>query len=327
MSGFNKDTTTDEVLANVDLRGRRIVITGTSSGLGLESTRALASKGAAITMLARNVEKNEVAANRVREEVPGADLETRAIDLTSLASIRACAESILNDHSEIDVLINNAGVMVCPYSANADGFENQLMSNHIGHFLFSVLLTPALVRGAPARLVELSSGAHGLSAFDFEDPNFERREYDPWTAYGQSKTANALFALEYDRRLRDRGVSAFSVHPGVIMTELGRHMTPETMQLMQDQARARAEAAGEPVSDEPPAMTFKSVEAGAATQCWAATAPELEGQGGKYLADCQIGILDGDVSETGVAPHAQDADAAARLWTLSESWVGQKLDA
>jgi len=327
MSRFDKDTTADEVLDGADLSGRRIVITGTSSGLGLESTRALASKGAAITMLARSADKNEAAAEAVRGLVPGADLETRTIDLTSLESVRACAEGILEAHDKIDVLLNNAGVMVCPYSTNSDGFENQLVSNHLGHFLLSVLLTPALIRGAPARVIELSSGAHGMSDFDFDDPNFERREYNPWIAYGQSKTANALFALEYDRRLRARGVSAFSVHPGVIMTELGRHMTEETMQQMQDHVRAQADAAGTPLPDEPPEMTFKSVEAGAATQCWAATASELDDQGGKYLADCQVAVVGGDIGENGVAPYAQDSKAAARLWALSEEWVGQKLEA
>ena len=327
MSQFDKDTTADEVLEGVDLSGRRVVITGTSSGLGLESTRALASKGAAITMLARSADKNEAAAETVRGLVPGADLETRTIDLTSLESVRACAEGVLEAHDKIDVLLNNAGVMVCPYSTNADGFENQLVSNHLGHFLLSVLLTPALIRGAPARVIELSSGAHGMSDFDFDDPNFERREYNPWIAYGQSKTANALFALEYDRRLRARGVSAFSVHPGVIMTELGRHMTEETMQQMQDHVRAQAGASGTPLPDEPPEMTFKSVEAGAATQCWAATASELDDQGGKYLADCQVAVVGGDIGENGVAPYAQDSKAAARLWAMSEEWVGQKLDA
>jgi NAD(P)-dependent dehydrogenase (short-subunit alcohol dehydrogenase family) len=327
MSQFDKDTTADEVLDGVDLSGRRVVITGTSSGLGLESTRALASKGAAITMLARSADKNEAAAETVRGLVPGADLETRTIDLTSLESVRACAEGILEAHDKIDVLLNNAGVMVCPYSTNADGFENQLVSNHLGHFLLSVLLTPALIRGAPARVIELSSGAHGMSDFDFDDPNFERREYNPWIAYGQSKTANALFALEYDRRLRARGVSAFSVHPGVIMTELGRHMTEETMQQMQDHVRAQAGASGTPLPDEPPEMTFKSVEAGAATQCWAATASELDDQGGKYLADCQVAVVGGDIGENGVAPYAQDSKAAARLWAMSEEWVGQKLEA
>jgi len=327
MSNYGSDTTTDQVLEGVDLSGKRIVITGTSSGLGLESARALAAKGAAITMLARNVDKNEAAAAQLRTQVPGAELETRLLDLTSLPSIRACAEGIRADHARIDVLINNAGVMCCPYSTTSDGFENHMASNHIGHFLLSILLAPALAGGAASRVVALSSGAHGMSGMDFDDPMFERREYDPWLAYGQSKTANALFALELDRRLRDRGVSAYSVHPGLIMTELGRHMDAEVMGLMQKHIERRAREAGaEGPIDTAAAMTFKSVEAGAATQCWAATAPELDGQGGKYLSDCQLATL-GEPGETGVAPHAQDPDAAARLWTLSEKWVGQKLDA
>jgi NAD(P)-dependent dehydrogenase (short-subunit alcohol dehydrogenase family) len=322
------ETTTDEVLEGVDLSGKRFVITGTSSGLGAESTRALASKGAAITMLARNGEKNAALADELRSRVPGAELETREIDLTSLPSVRACAEGILADHDRIDVLINNAGVMCCPFSTTSDGFENHMASNHVGHFLLTLLLAPALVRGAPSRVVALSSGAHGMCGMDFDDPMFARRAYDPWLAYGQSKTANALFALELDRRLRDRGVRAFSVHPGMIMTELGRHLTEETMKQMQDRIVERAREAGaEGEIDPAAAMTFKTVEAGAATQCWAATAPELEAHGGAYLADCQVGTPGGNVSSTGVEPHAQDPDAAARLWSLSEEWVGQKLDA
>ncbi len=326
MSG-TATTTTDEVLEGVDLSGKRIVITGTSSGLGAESTRALASKGASITMLARNGEKNAASAAGLREQLPGADLETREIDLTSLPSVRACAEGILADHDRIDVLINNAGVMCCPYSTTSDGFENHLASNHLGHFLLTVLLAPALVRGAPSRVVALSSGAHGMSAMDFDDPMFTHRAYDPWLAYGQSKTANALFALELDRRLRDRGLTAFSVHPGMIMTELGRHLTEETMKQMQDRIAERAREAGvEGPIDPSAAMTFKSVAAGAATQCWAATAPELDGHGGAYLADCQLGEVGGNVSSTGVEPHARDPEAAVRLWSLTEEWVGQKLD-
>lgn len=328
MSGFNKDSTTDEVLQGIDLTGKRIVITGTSSGLGLESARALASKHAAVTMLARDVAKNEAAADAIRETVPGAELEVRELDLSSLASVRACAEGILAAHPHIDVLLNNAGVMCCPYSQTADGFENQLGTNHLGHFLLSILLAPSLGGDAPSRVVELSSGAHGMSGMDFEDPMFQHREYDAWLAYGQSKTANALFALELDKRLKPRGVSAYSVHPGMIMTELARHFTPELMADMQGHVERAARAAGEegPV-DASAGMIFKSLEAGAATQCWAATAPELEAHGGKYLADCRVGEIGENVRDHGVEPHAQDPEAAARLWDLSEEWVGQKLDA
>ena len=181
MSGFDEKSTTDEVLEGIDLRGKRIVITGTSSGLGLESTRALASRGAAVTMLARNVEKNEAAADSVRATVPGADLEVRELDLTSLASVRACAEGILAAQDHIDVLLNNAGVMCCPYSQTAGGFESELGANHLGHFLLSILLAPSLGGDAPSRLVERSSGAHGMSDVDLSAgrasrprPNLER---------------------------------------------------------------------------------------------------------------------------------------------------------
>ena len=328
MTQFTRDSTTDQVLEGIDLHGKRIVITGTSSGLGLESTRALASKGASVTMLARNDDKNAAAAEALRGQIPGADLETRELDLTSLASVRACAKGILADHAHIDVLMNNAGVMCCPFMHTADGFENQLGTNHLGHFLLSVLLAPALGGDSPSRIVELSSGAHGMSGVDFDDPMFERREYDAWIAYGQSKTANALFALEANRRLANRGVSAYSVHPGMIMTELARHFTPELMEGMQKRVEEAAREAGEdgPV-DANAGMNFKAVEAGAATQCWAATSPDLAEHGGKYLADCRVGELGEDVRDYGVEAHAQDPEAAVRLWTLSEQLVGQKLDA
>ena len=299
-----------------------VLVTGSNRGLGLEFVKQYAEQGWRVIATARNPGSAEELQALARANQ---NVTVERLDLLDYAGIEALAQDYRG--TSIDVLLNNAGVMVCPYSTNADGFENQLVSNHLGHFLLSVLLTPALIRGAPARVIELSSGAHGMSDFDFDDPNFERREYNPWIAYGQSKTANALFALEYDRRLRARGVSAFSVHPGVIMTELGRHMTEETMQQMQDHVRAQAGASGTPLPDEPPEMTFKSVEAGAATQCWAATASELDDQGGKYLADCQVAVVGGDIGENGVAPYAQDAKAAARLWAMSEEWVGQKLEA
>ena len=326
MSQYDRDTTTDEVLQGVDLTGKRIVITGTSSGLGRETARALASKGASISMLARNASKNEAAADAIRAQVPGADLETRVVDLTSLESVRMLAKDFLSDHSRIDVLINNAGIMVCPFGTTSDGFELQLGTNHLGHFLLTVLLAPALVDGGPSRVVELSSGAHGMAGMDFDDLMFERREYDPWVAYAQSKTANVLFAMELDRRLADRGVKAFSVHPGMIMTELARHMTAEVMEQMQVHIRARAEEEGASADEAAGAgMRFKSLEAGAATQVWAATALELDAHGGAYLADCQVGEVGGDIANAGVAPHARDPEAAMRLWSVSEELVSEQL--
>jgi NAD(P)-dependent dehydrogenase (short-subunit alcohol dehydrogenase family) len=328
MSHFNETTTTDEVLEGIDLGGKRVVITGSSSGLGEQSARAMSSKGASVTMAARNPGKNEAAAARIRESVPAADLELRTLDLTNLGSVRAFAKDFLSDHDQIDILLNNAGVMVCPFGTTTDGFEMQIGTNHIGHFLLTGLLAPALVASPGARVVALSSGAHGISDIDYDDPMFERREYNPWEAYGQSKTANALFALELDRRLRDQGVNAFAVHPGVIMTELARHMTPEVMAQMN--VRVRDDAASEEgesaAADEIPAMTFKPVEAGAATQVWAATAPELAEHGGAYLGDCQLGIEGGDMRGRGVESYARDPESAAKLWTVSEGWVGQSFD-
>ncbi len=324
MSHFNEASTTDQVLEGVDLSGKRIVITGASSGLGEQSARAMSSKGASITMAARNPEKNEAAASRIRASVPGADLELRTLDLANLASIRSFAKDFLADHDHIDVLLNNAGVMVCPYGTTADGFEMQLGTNHIGHFLLTGLLAPALVATPGARVVALSSGAHGIADIDYDDPMFERRDYNPWDAYGQSKTANALFAVELDRRFRDKGVHAFSVHPGMIMTELARHMTPEVMAQMTQ--RVQDEGDKSATSSDAPAMTFKPVEAGAATQVWAATAPELEEHGGMYLGDCQLGIEGGDMRTRGVQSYALDAESAAKLWSASEGWVGQSFD-
>ena len=325
---FNATTTTDEVLEGIDQSGKRVVITGASSGLGEESARAMSAKGASITMAARNAEKNEAAASRIREKVPGADLELRTLDLAELASVRAFAKDLLADHDHIDLLLNNAGVMVCPYGTTADGFEMQLGTNHIGHFLLTGLLAPALIAAPGARVVALSSGAHGIADIDYDDPMFERREYNPWDAYGQSKTANALFAFELDRRLCNQGVNAFAVHPGMIMTELARHMTAEVMAQMTE--RIQDDAGSDPTesSSEPnaPAMTFKSLEAGAATQVWAATAPELAEHGGAYLGDCQLGIEGGDMRVRGVEAYARDPESAARLWKASEGWVGQSFD-
>jgi len=326
MPPFDRDTTTDQVLEGVDLSGKHIVITGASSGLGEESARALASKGASITMLARDREKNEAAAARIRERVPGADLELRELELGNLAGIRAFAKEFLAERDRIDVLLDNAGVMACPYATTDDGFELQLGSNHLGHFLLTLQLWPALVRASSPRVVALSSGGHGISDIDYDDPMFERREYDPWIAYGQSKTANALFALELDGRLKPHGGAAYSVHPGMIMTSLGRHLTPDLMAAMQKRITDRVRAEGkEPPSD--PAALFKTVEAGAATQVWAATTTELADHGGAYLANCRVGEPGGNVGEHGVERYATDRASAARLWSLSEEWVGERLDA
>lgn len=273
-------------------------------------------------MAARDAEKNEAAALAIRARVPDADLELRALDLASLASVRAFAERLLEDGGGIDVLMNNAGVMACPRGVTEDGFELQLGTNHIGHFLLTNLLRPVLRPGA--RVVCLSSGAHAMAGMDFDDPMFERRAYDSWLAYGQSKTANALFALELDRRLGD-AANAYAVHPGMIATALGRHLTPETMAAMQRRVAERTAEEGAPAAGAP-RMKMKPVEAGAATQVFAATSRELDGHGGAYLADCRLGVPGGDPGARGVAAHARDPEIANRLWSESEKWVGRSFD-
>jgi NAD(P)-dependent dehydrogenase (short-subunit alcohol dehydrogenase family) len=324
MSEFGFETTTDEVLDGIDLTGRRFVVTGASSGLGEETTRALAARGALVSMLARSRSNLEEAASRIREKVPGARLEMYEVDLADLASIRHFAEAYLADHETIDVLVNNAGVMCCPLARTADGFEMQFGTNHLGHFLLTNLLLPAIARGNSPRIVNLSSGGHSIADVDLDDPNYESSDYDPWEAYGRSKTANVLFTVELARRLSNEGILCLAVHPGAIMTQLGRHLTAETMQQMLDRTKDRQKEAGE---SDGGGMPFKPVEAGAATQVWAATSAELEGRGGSYLGDCQLGIEGGNPTFRGYTPYARDATRARALWELSEKLVGQTFPA
>ncbi|MCU1344538.1 MAG: short-chain dehydrogenase, partial [Acidimicrobiia bacterium] len=281
---------------------------------------ALAAHGASVVMLARTPGKNEAAAARIRATVPDARLELRQVDLSSLASIREFAKTYLAEHSAIDVLINNAGVMACPFKRTTDGFEMQFGTNHLGHFLLTGLLMPAILAGDQPRIVNLSSSAHGISDVDLDDPNFERTEYDPWQAYGRSKTANVLFAKELARRLGDRGLLSFGLHPGGIMTELGRHLDEATIASM----RARQKAQASDSSSLRP--TLKTVQTGAATQVWAATSAELVDHNGAYLGDSQLGVEGGEVGGHGYKSYLNDADTAARLWSLSEQMVGQRFE-
>jgi len=311
MTSFGASTTTDDVLAGVDLQGRRFFVTGASAGLGEETARAFAAHGAAVTMAVRDLDRGAAAVGRIRAKVPGADLEVRQLELASLASVRACADGFLADHDRLDVLVNNAGVMACPFGTTADGFELQFGTNHLGHFLLTNLLAPALVAAAPARVVSLSSRGHRFSDVDLDDPNFEHTPYDPWVGYGRAKTANVLFAIELDRRCADRGVRAFAVHPGTISTELGRHLTDESLAAL---------VASMPSGQE---MRWKSVPEGAATSVWAATTAELDGRGGLYLEDCGVAEpTDDPAARTGVRPYALDPGRAAALWELSERLVG-----
>ena len=308
---FSFESSTDDVLDGLDLSGRRIVITGAASGLGEESTRALAAHGASILMLARDPQKNDDAAARVRAAVPDADLVLDTVDLADLSSVRAFAARYVESGRPIDVLMNNAGVMACPFGHTADGFEMQFGTNHLGHFELTRLLEPAVAAGVDPRIVILSSAAHGMADVDLEDPAFETTDYDAWISYGRSKSANALHALALARRLD--GVLSFSVHPGGIMTNLGRHLDDDLMQQMLDRAKERAEASGESGG-----MQFKSIPQGAATQVWAATSADLVGHNGAYLADCGLGVEGGNIARNGFAPHIADAATADRLWDLSD---------
>jgi NAD(P)-dependent dehydrogenase (short-subunit alcohol dehydrogenase family) len=324
MSAFGRDTTTDEVLDGLDLSGRRFLITGAASGLGRESARALAAHGASVTLLARSSERAKGAVAEVAGMVRGADLEAGVADLGDLGSIRAFADSYLADHGELDVLINNAGVMACPLGHTADGFETQFGTNHLGHFLLTALLFSALQAGEQPRVVTLTSAGHSRADVDLEDPNFEHTEYTPWVAYGQAKTANALFARELARRAGPSGLLSFAVHPGGIVTDLGRHLNDDLINEMVDFARRRSAAAGE--NGGPADMHFKTVEAGAATQVWAATTSELADHNGAYLANCGLGVLGADPGVNGFMPYLLDDAHAGALWELSERLVGQRFD-
>jgi NAD(P)-dependent dehydrogenase (short-subunit alcohol dehydrogenase family) len=324
MSGFGRDTTTDEVLEGMDLSGRRIVITGAAGGLGRESARALAAHGASVTLLARSGDRAEEAVAEVGAMVRGADLEPGIADLGDLDSIRAFAESYLASHDALDVLVNNAGVMACPFGHTADGFETQFGTNHLGHFLLTALLYPALRAVEHPRVVTLTSAGHSRADVDLEDPNFERTEYSAWIAYGRAKTANALFARELARRAGPSGLLSFAVHPGGIITDLGRHLTDDLLNEMADFARRRSAAASE--SGESRNVHFKTVEAGAATQVWAATTSELTGHNGAYLADCGLGVLGADPGVNGFMPYLLDDEHSTALWELSERLVRQRFD-
>ena len=300
-----------EVVADHDLSGTSAIVTGGGSGIGIETVRALAAAGAAVTIAARSV----AAAQEVATTLPG-DVTVARLDLSDLDSVRVFAQEWLASHDRLERLVANAGVMAIPdLQRNAQGWEMQLATNVLGHHLLTVSLAPALVAAAPARIVYLSSSAHRRSPFVPDDPQFERRAYDPWLAYGQSKTGDVLLGLAATRRLRDRGVTANAVDPGGIMTNLQRHMDPDLPKQLgwiDDEGNLHP--------------AFKTPEQGAATTVWAAVGPELDGVGGLYLQDCaEAEPTDDPEAMTGVRAYALDADAAETLWQLCESAHGEAL--
>ncbi|MFB8027610.1 MULTISPECIES: SDR family NAD(P)-dependent oxidoreductase [unclassified Streptomyces] len=302
-SGFGARSTVDDVLDGIDLSGRTAIVTGGYSGLGLETTRALAGAGARVVVPAR---RRSVA----EEAVGGIDgVETEDLDLADLESVRGFAERFLASGRTADIVINSAGIMACPETRVGPGWEAQFATNHLGHFALVNRLWTAIVRGG-GRVVAVSSSAHG-AGMRWDDVQFERG-YDRLLAYGQAKAANVLFAVWLDVLGRDVGVRAFSVHPGSILTPLQRHLT-------------KAEMVGAGWIDEDGIgadPTFKSPAQGAATQVWAAVSPRLEGMGGVYCEDCEVaGPAVGGV-EGGVHAHATDLGEAERLWALSAGLTG-----
>jgi NAD(P)-dependent dehydrogenase (short-subunit alcohol dehydrogenase family) len=296
-----------QVVEGINLSGKVCVITGASSGLGRESARALAAAGAHVVLAARNHDALAEAGGWIHAEVPDARTSTVHLDLTSLASVRAAAAAIRDITPVIHVLMNNAGVMFTPFGRTHDGFEMHIGTNHFGHFELTRLLVPQLAAADGARVVILSSGGYVMGDVDLDDPNWEHREYDKFVAYGASKTANILHALEADHRLRGLGIRAYAVHPGTVATSLARYMSRSDFSQLRKHAAAGTAARGEPTDGY---LDFTTPEYGAATQVWAAVSSELADQGALYLEDCRI-------SET-TAPYARDAEHAEALWALSE---------
>ncbi|MFF9159097.1 SDR family NAD(P)-dependent oxidoreductase [Streptomyces longwoodensis] len=306
-SGFGATSTADDVLRGVDLTGKLAVVTGGYSGLGLETTRALAGAGAHVVVPARRPD----AAREGLADLGGA-VEVDELDLGDLTSVRGFAERFLAGGRTVDIVIDSAAIMACPETRVGPGWEAQFATNHLGHFALVNLLWPALEPGG-ARVVSVSSRAHHFCGIRWDDVHW-RHGYDKWGAYGQAKTANALFALHLDRLGRDRGVRAFSLHPGGILTPLQRHLPKQEMV-----DRGWIDEDGTPLNPQ----GFKTPEQGAATQVWAATSPRLDGMGGVYLEDCDVAepAVEGD-SSGGVRDWATDPGQAARLWALSAELTG-----
>lgn len=313
-SGFSAASTAAEVIAGIDLHGKNAIVTGGYAGIGLETTRVLTGAGCHVTVPARDLDK-------ARKNLAGLERVTIApMELTDPESIDAFATCF---QGPLHLLVNNAGIMWVPLQRDARGYESHLSTNHLGHFRLTWRLLPALQRAQGARVVNVSSWGHRFSPFVFEDWNFEKRPYDPMTAYGQSKTANNLFSVELDRLHQGDGIRAFSLHPGAIVdTDLKRHAPHELLH-----TAGVYDADGKAIRD--PARGLKTIEQGAATSVWCATSPQLEGLGGLYCDDCEVASVvlpDGrnefktadQIRVTGVMPYSIDGEAARRLWALSE---------
>jgi len=321
-SVFGATSTTEDVLSGIDLRGKRILVTGVSAGLGVETARSLAAHGAHVVGAARDLSKAQAATEMVRKDAAnnGAGFELIELDLASLKSVRACADQLLGKGNPFDVVIANAGVMATPFGKTVDGFETQFGTNHLGHFVL-VNRIASLIRDG-GRLINLSSAGHRYSNVDLEDPNFERTPYEPFVAYGRSKTATILFAVAFDKRYRHRGVRAAAVHPGGIRTELGRYAEPGRIEKVIEEINRQLAAQGKGP------FQWKTIPQGAATSVWAAVVAPADEIGGQYCENCSVGHIVPDdapitaVSE-GVRRYALDPNNAEALWKKSEDLVGE----
>lgn len=316
-SGFGFESTAEQVLGSRSLAGQVAIVTGGYAGIGLETTRVLAKAGATVVVPVRTPDK----AKKALEGIPRVELVP--MDLADPPSIDAFAAAFLASRRPLHLLIDNAGIMAAPLSRDARGYESQFATNHLGHFQLTVRLWPALAAGS--RIVSLSSRGHHRSPVDFDDTMFERRPYDKWTAYGQAKTANVLFAVGLEERGAKRGIHAFAVHPGGIVTDLMRHLSKDEQAAFGVvDGKAAAPEVQSPVMSAP--MRFKTIEQGAATQVWAATNEKLEGKGGVYCEDCDIAEIAEQAGARGVRPYAIDPALATKLWERSEAWTGVRLE-
>jgi NAD(P)-dependent dehydrogenase (short-subunit alcohol dehydrogenase family) len=321
-TSFGATSTTDDVLKGIDLHGKRFLVTGVSAGLGIETARALAAHGAHVVGAARDLAKAETASAAVRRAAAanGGGFELVQLDLASLKSARQCADALLQKGQHFDVIIANAGVMATPFGHTADGFETQFGTNHLGHFVLVNRLAPLLKSGS--RLVNLASSGHRFSNVNLEDPNFTQSAYDPWVAYGRSKTANIQFAVGFDRRHRGKGIRAAAVHPGGIHTELGRHMGEEKLAAMVASINEQLAKEGRGP------YQWKSIPQGAATSVWTAVVAPADEVGARYCENCHVSKVVADdavinpVTE-GVRGYALDPENADRLWRKSEELVGE----
>jgi NAD(P)-dependent dehydrogenase (short-subunit alcohol dehydrogenase family) len=314
-SPFNARSTALEVVKGISLIGKNAIVTGGASGLGLETSRALVSAGAHVTLAVRNLEQGKAAVAELHSAYPSASVKVMHLDLGDLATVAKFAADWRSKGAQLDILINNAAIMANPLTRTVQGWESQFATNHLGHFALTTALLPSLLKAGvvtgDARVVCLSSTGHKICGVDFDDIHFERRDYNKWKAYGQAKSANAMFALGLHLKYADQGITANAVHPGGIMTGLQKFLPLEEMRAM-----------GWLKADDTPLDIFKTPPQGASTSVWAATSQQLKGRGGMYLEDCSVGQpAEPSNRASGYSPHIANAELAIRLWDVSEKML------